>query len=107
MFALAELGEALLDEHDWPDEQAMEILRRCAEAAGPAGRVVLVERVLDEQAPALEHVVMDLRMLVPFGSHERSAHEYAALAAATGLELRRVVPAGSGLSLVELIRAAE
>jgi hypothetical protein len=34
--------------HDWPDEQAAAILRRCAEASPPDGRVVLVERVLVE-----------------------------------------------------------
>lgn len=92
--------------HDWPDEQATAILRRCADAAGPDGRIVLVERVLDEQAPELDHVAMDLRMLVLFGAHERSAGEYAALAACAGLQLHRVLPAGSGLSLVELTPTA-
>jgi hypothetical protein len=88
--------------HDWPDEQAATILRRWAEASPSDGRVILVERVLDEQTPSLEHLAMDLRMLVLFGSHERSGGEFAALAADAGLRLRRVTPAGSGLSLVEL-----
>jgi hypothetical protein len=88
--------------HDWPDEQAATILRRCAEASPSDGRVILVERVLDEQTPSLEHLAMDLRMPVLFGSHERSRGEFAALAADAGLRLRRVTPAGSGLSLVEL-----
>jgi hypothetical protein len=33
--------------HDWPDEQAITILRRSAEAAGTSGAVLVFEGVLD------------------------------------------------------------
>ncbi|HWM06157.1 MAG TPA: siderophore-interacting protein [Actinophytocola sp.] len=89
--------------HDWPDEQAAAILRRSAEAAGPDGRVVLVERVLDAAAPQPDHVVSDLRMLVLFGARERTVEEFAALAGHSGLRVARIAPAGPMLSLVELV----
>jgi len=39
--------------HDWDDEPAAVILRRCREAMEPDGRVLIVERMLPERvAPA-------------------------------------------------------
>ena len=71
--------------HDWSDEPATAILRRCAEAAGATGRVVIVEShgtAGDDPAMFAEN---DLRMLVLSGGHERTVDDYATLAAAAGL----------------------
>lgn len=86
--------------HDWPDPEAELILRRCREAAGPAGRVLLVERVVDDQ-PEDTHTDMDLLMLVLFGAAERSRSDLARLAAAAGLRLGTVTPLVLGMSAVE------
>jgi hypothetical protein len=40
-------------------------------------------------------------MLVILGGQERTPEEYAALFAAAGFRLARVVPAGAGLSIIE------
>jgi hypothetical protein len=37
--------------NDWPDEPTVAILRRCAEAAGPAGRIVVLGGVSADEAP--------------------------------------------------------
>jgi len=71
--------------HDWDDEPAIAILRRCAEAAGAHGRVVIVEShgtAGDDPAMFAE---MDLRMLVLAGGRERTVEQYRRLAAAAGL----------------------
>ncbi|MFF2654575.1 methyltransferase [Streptomyces sp. NPDC058045] len=71
--------------HDWSDEEATAILRRCAEAAGRSGRVLIVEShgtAGDDPAMFAE---MSLRMLVISGGRERTVEEYTALAAAAGL----------------------
>ena len=73
--------------HDWPDESAVVILRRCAEAAGRSGRVLVVERLVSGEADQLELTRMDLRMLLLFGSRERSLEEFSALASAAGMRL--------------------
>jgi hypothetical protein len=88
--------------HNWPDGPAREILRRCAEAAGDTGAVLVVEQT----GPGGEatHTGMDLRMLTAIGGRERTASELAALAASVGLRRTAVHPAGS-FSIVEL-RAA-
>jgi SAM-dependent methyltransferase len=85
--------------HNWADESAREILRRCSEAAGADGMVFIVEKV----GPEGETVStgMDLRMLAWFGGRERGIAELTALAADSGLSVATVHPAGT-LSIVEL-----
>lgn len=76
--------------HDWPDEDAIAILRRCAEAAGSAGRVLVVERLAGADAPSGgddDHAVMGVLMLALFGSKERTADDYGQLLAAAGLRV--------------------
>ena len=84
--------------HDWDDAAARTILRRCAEAAGTDGRVFVVEKFVTDADPRTE---MDLRVLVYFGGRERSVTELSALAAAAGLTVATVHPAG-GTPVVEL-----
>jgi SAM-dependent methyltransferase len=75
--------------HDWNDEDAKRILRNCADAAGPDGRVLIVEMVIadDEHRPVATEY--DLRMAVTFsGARERTLEEFTAIGAAAGLELR-------------------
>jgi len=85
--------------HDWDDEAARAILRRCAEAAGGAGRVFVIEKTgADGESPRID---MDLRMLAYFGGRERGLSELIALAADAGLREAAVHPAGE-LSVLEL-----
>lgn len=84
--------------HDWDDESSRAILRRCAEAAGPGGRVLVVEDLgADGESP---HTGMDLRMLVYYGGKERGLGELTELGTAAGLTVAAVHPAGA-LSIVE------
>jgi 2,7-dihydroxy-5-methyl-1-naphthoate 7-O-methyltransferase len=70
---------------DWPDEPAVALLRRCAEAAHPAGRIVVLSGVSpDPPRP-------ELLMLVLVGGRQRTLDEFAALAREAGLA---VVAAG-------------
>jgi hypothetical protein len=84
--------------HDWNDESARAILRRCAEAAGKAGIVFVVEKTgADGESPRTS---MDLRMLAYFGGRERGVAELTALAASAGLR-RVAVHRGGDLSIIE------
>jgi hypothetical protein len=87
--------------HDWNDDDARAILRRCAEAAGNDGAIFVVEKV----GPDGENVrtAMDLRMLAYFGGRERGVAAIGALASEEGLGVTAVHPAGD-LSIVELAR---
>ncbi|MEU6889832.1 methyltransferase [Streptomyces viridosporus] len=85
--------------HDWGDDEARAILRRCAQAARPGGRVLVVERIgADGESPG---TAMDLRMLAYYGGKERGVAELSVLAEQCGLAVAAVHPAGA-LSVLEL-----
>jgi hypothetical protein len=62
--------------HDWPDSQATAILRRCAEAARPSGRVLVVEQLLDDADDMAGMTAFDLFMLIACGGRERTLDEF-------------------------------
>jgi hypothetical protein len=83
--------------HDWDDEHAHLILDRCAQAAGPTGRVLVIESVRGLGADT----AIDLAMLVFFGGHERSVDELTILAGAHGLTRKATTQVGHDRTLVE------
>jgi hypothetical protein len=89
--------------HDWPDEEAAEILRRCREAASSPARLFIVERVLPGRAGRedLEALLTDLNMMVMLGGQERTEGEYRRLLAGAGWRPGRVVPTGTEFSVIE------
>lgn len=84
---------------DWPDPEAQAILRRCAEAARPHGRVV----VLGGVSPESDTRVLSpaLLMMVLVGGRERSLAEFRELAHDAGLEVRAADRQPSGRFVVE------
>jgi hypothetical protein len=86
--------------HDWADEPSVRILRRCREAMTPDARLVLFESVLRPGAEPDPGKQLDLHMLVLVGGRERARDEWAALLAAAGFTLDRVVPT-AGLAWIE------
>lgn len=85
--------------HDWQDQECIQILRRCREAAANSSRVLLIETVAADGFRV--HTGMDLRMLVIYGAQERTADQLAALGHAAGLQISAVTPAGDS-TVVEL-----
>jgi hypothetical protein len=83
---------------DWPDVEARAILRRCAEAARPAGRVVLVNGVTPN-----EKASPDLLMVVLTGGKQRTLPEFRELAGEAGLEVHASAQLPSGRFLVECV----
>ncbi|HEY0450516.1 MAG TPA: methyltransferase [Actinophytocola sp.] len=71
--------------HNWDDEHARRILRRCAEAAGADGAVFVIERVAEGTSTAA-----DLRNLAWFGGHVRDIAGLTALADGAGLAVAAV-----------------
>ncbi|TWG07824.1 methyltransferase [Saccharopolyspora dendranthemae] len=84
---------------DWNDENAVRILRRCAEAAGD-GRVVIVE-VLAGDDHAKQNTSFDLQSLVLLGGQERSVADFEVLAAEAGLKVTETRTWPGGLVVVE------
>ena len=83
---------------DWPDREASALLKRCAEAARPAGRVVVLGGVSPDlgKPPSPE-----LLMLVLVGGKARSLREFREMARAVGLEVHATGRQPSGRFVVE------
>jgi len=85
---------------DWDDAEAAAILRRCGEAAGRHGRVLIVEVL--PTTPHVPHLApFDLQMLVVVGGRERSVAGFEALADTAGLSVTSVLHGRDGLMLIE------
>ena len=83
--------------HDWPDDDALSILRNTRRAIPQDGILVLIERIVDSAArPA---GLMDLLMLV-IGGRERTEADLRALLTAAGFSLTRIIPTEAD-SLIE------
>jgi ubiquinone/menaquinone biosynthesis C-methylase UbiE len=87
--------------HDWPDEQAVEILRNCRKAIARDGRVLILEAVLPNGDVPHDGKLMDLLMLTITGGVERPANQYATLLAAANFKLARVLPVQGYQAVVE------
>jgi len=81
---------------DWPDREATAILRRCAEAARPSGRVV----AFTGAGPG-EEASPELLMMVLVGGRGRTLDEFREMARAAGLEVRSVGRQPSGRVIAE------
>ncbi|GAB2931308.1 hypothetical protein GCM10027280_18680 [Micromonospora polyrhachis] len=89
---------------DWNDRDATTILRRCAEAAGDRGRVLIVEVLPTE--PFMPHLSpFDLQMLVVVGGRERGLTDFESIAGRAGLAVAQVLRGRDGLTLIECVRA--
>jgi hypothetical protein len=91
--------------HDWNDEEAKRILSVVRKAAGAPGRKLLVVEMVVDPNPArgLTARLMDVAMLTTTGGRERTAKQYGELFAATGFELKRVLPTMSPYSILEAV----
>jgi hypothetical protein len=81
---------------NWPDAQTKAILRRCAEAARPSGRVVVLGGVGPDDSPR----PLSIEMVLVAGK-QRTVSEFSALAHEAGLEVLAAEKQPSGYFVVE------
>lgn len=91
--------------HDWDDDRATQILARCREAMKPGGRVLIVESVINPGNEPHPGKWLDVIMLAIPGGRERTAEEYRHLLGRAGLELSRIIPTQSPVSVIEVVVA--
>jgi hypothetical protein len=85
----------------------MLILRNCRQAMRPDSRLLLAERIIPAGSGAAEAKLFDISMMVVAGGQERTEREHRGILAAAGLELVRVIPTQSPLSLIEAVPVVE
>src|SRR5262249_61528708 len=69
---------------DWPDRETTAILRRCAEAARPNGRVVTLSGVVEDSAASARMLEPEMVLV---GGKSNSVAEFRELARQAGLEV--------------------
>ena len=90
--------------HDWEDEKAAIILRKCHQAMPDHGKLLLVESIIPLGNEPFRAKFSDLVMLLITGGQERTEKEYRSLLQSSGFELTRVIPTSSMLSIIEAIK---
>jgi hypothetical protein len=86
--------------HDWPDEQALTILRACRAAMSDDAVLLVIEQMVDAKDVSPFSALLDVAMLVLLGGKERSREEFAELFAAAGLSLCAVTPTSTTFSVI-------
>lgn len=85
---------------DWPDPEAKLILKGCADAARPHGRIVILGGVGPGEEPSPE-----LLMMVLVGGRERTLSQFRELGSEVGLDVRAFGRQPSGRFIVECLPA--
>jgi O-methyltransferase/methyltransferase family protein len=104
--AVAEGGDAYILKHiihDWPDDEAAQILGNIRKAAGVGKHVLIVEFVIPQHNREFPGNWLDLEMHVGAGARERTAGQYSRLLSRAGFRMTRVVETASPYSVVEAV----
>lgn len=91
--------------HDWPDEDAVRILRTVRAAASPGARILLIEFAIPHHDRNFHGKWVDLEMLVVADARERTAAEYDRLLKQADFRLTRVVDTVGPISIIEALAA--
>ena len=93
--------------HDWDDERAIRILANCRAAMGPDARVAVADALMAPGNDPDPNKMLDLSIMALTPGKERTEAEFAALFAAAGLRLNRIVAAEppAALSIIEAVVA--
>jgi hypothetical protein len=90
--------------HDWNDDKAAEILRRCREAARPDTKLLVIEAAPpDEGQSANNWAAADLLMMILMDGRERAAADFEQLFARSGFKLARTIRTNSPWWIVEAL----
>ena len=98
--------------HDWPDADAIEIVRQLIAAMSEKSKLIIMDTVLPQAGsmPSAQERMLrarDMTMLEAFNSLERDAEDWKRMLAAVdeNLKLHSIhAPKGSNLSLLEVVR---
>jgi len=86
--------------HDWPEKEAVAILKNVRQAMKPASHLVLIENVIPETSDYAYGKWLDLHMMALAGGRERTAKEYRELYSQAGFTLEQIVPTAAPHSLI-------
>jgi hypothetical protein len=88
--------------HDWSDDHCVTILNLIRQQLPPNGRLLVIEQVLGDRPDLSLSTFLDLEMLtMTVGGRERTGAQFRHLFSRAGLELTRIIPTRSFMSIIE------
>lgn len=87
--------------HDWSDNEAVSILKRCRESILPGGKIAVIEILLGEMGEPSLGPLMDLNMMIECTGRERSLDEYRGLIEKAGFRFSKVRPIRPPMVVIE------
>jgi hypothetical protein len=94
---------------DFPDEQAVAVLKACASAMTASSVALVIEALLPESRPAVERIDTDLKSLLTTGGRNRNRSTLERMFASAGLVIVSCLPLGNeydSLYVMELVQRA-
>jgi hypothetical protein len=91
--------------HDWPDDRCIQILEACRKNVNSGGRLLVVDNVIHPGNDFSPGKFLDLQMLIFPSGCERTEKQFRDLFAASGWQLKRIIPTAAADSIVEGIPA--
>jgi hypothetical protein len=92
--------------HDWSDADALRILCACRRGMGSEAKLIVLEALMVPAGTGETEIPADLLLLASTEGRFRTREEHAALLAAAGFRLMRVVACGAPVSIIEAAVAA-
>jgi O-methyltransferase domain len=87
--------------HDWPDDDAVEILRAVRHAAPSQAKLLLIETIVPNDPDPDWSKMLDIHMLTLLGGKQRTVLEYEKLLKQSQFSFRREINTGRGISILE------
>ena len=92
--------------HNWPEAQALQLLRTVRTAMGsapsPHKRLLIIEHLIPEGDAFSVAAWLDVNFMILVNGAERDREGYHTLALQTGFTITQVIPTASGRSILEL-----
>ncbi|MEH1767272.1 methyltransferase [Nostoc sp.] len=91
--------------HNWDDQRAKDILRRCHQAMKEQGRLLVIDFVIPPDNELSWGKFMDVNMLVMCpGGRDRTEAEFRDLLTSTGFKLTKIIQTKLEVSIIEAIK---
>jgi hypothetical protein len=88
--------------HNWKDEDCLSILKNVRQAMGKESKLLIIEGVVPEDTSRHFSKDTDLFLMTLFAGCERTANEFDLLAQKSNLQITRIFPTSTFLSIIEL-----
>lgn len=89
--------------HDWPDEEALVILKAIRKSAPAHAKVLLIERMISTDRGPDFSIMLDIHMLALLGGRQRTLQEYQQLFTNAGFRFEREIPTFVDMTILEAV----